>query len=74
MNAPILEHVTQATEQAESEAILAALNSMRWNRKRAAPLLKIDYKALLYKMKKLGIEHRFALPPPISDRQSAAPL
>ena len=28
----------------------------RWNRKQAAALLKIDYKALLYKMKKLGIE------------------
>ena len=55
-NAPILEQVTQAKEQAETEAILAALNSTRWNRKRAAALLKIDYKALLYKMKKLGIE------------------
>ncbi|MBV8842186.1 MAG: sigma-54-dependent Fis family transcriptional regulator [Bryobacterales bacterium] len=52
---PILEQVTQAKHQAETDAILAALNSMRWNRKKAAALLKIDYKALLYKMKKLGI-------------------
>jgi DNA-binding NtrC family response regulator len=37
---------------------MAALNSTRWNRKRAAALLKIDYKALLYKMKKLGVEDR----------------
>jgi len=54
--APILEQVVKAKEQAETDAILAALNSTRWNRKQAAVLLKIDYKALLYKMKKLGVE------------------
>jgi DNA-binding NtrC family response regulator len=32
-----------------------ALNATRWNRKRAAEMLNIDYKALLYKMKKLEI-------------------
>jgi two-component system response regulator AtoC len=55
-NAPILQQVVKAKEQAETDAILAALNSTRWNRKQAAALLKIDYKALLYKMKKLGVE------------------
>jgi two-component system response regulator AtoC len=53
---PILEQVTKAKEEAESEAIKAALNATHWNRKQAAALLKIDYKALLYKMKKLGLE------------------
>jgi len=53
---PILQRVTKAKQQAETEAILAALASTRWNRKQAAALLKIDYKALLYKMKKLGVE------------------
>ena len=53
--APILEQVTRAKRQAETEAILAALQATHWNRKRAAALLKIDYKALLYKMKKLGV-------------------
>jgi len=52
----ILEEVTKAKMQAETDAILAALNSTRWNRKRAAAMLNIDYKALLYKMKKLGID------------------
>jgi two-component system response regulator AtoC len=52
---PILEQVTLAKHQFETEAILAALNTTRWNRKKAAVLLKIDYKALLYKMKRLGI-------------------
>jgi two-component system response regulator AtoC len=56
--APILEQVTKAKQQAERDAILATLNSTRWNRKQAAALLKIDYKALLYKMKKLGIEDK----------------
>jgi two-component system, NtrC family, response regulator AtoC len=54
--APILEQVTRAKERAESEAIVAALNASHWNRKQAAVLLKVDYKALLYKMKKLGLE------------------
>ena len=53
---PILEQVDRAKHQAESEAILAALETTHWNRKKAATLLKIDYKALLYKMKKLGIQ------------------
>lgn len=55
---PILEQVTQAKRQAEADVILNALNSTRWNRKQAAALLKIDYKALLYKMKKLGMDDR----------------
>jgi two-component system response regulator AtoC len=53
---PILEQVDRAKLQAEAEAILAALQTTHWNRKKAASLLKIDYKALLYKMKKLGIQ------------------
>jgi two-component system response regulator AtoC len=52
----ILDRVQEAKLQAESDAILAALNATRWNRKRAAALLGIDYKALLYKMKKLSLE------------------
>jgi len=56
--APILEQVTKAKQRAEADAILAALHSTRWNRKQAAALLEIDYKALLYKMKKLGVEDR----------------
>lgn len=61
---PILEQVTKAKQQAESEAILAALNTSRWNRKKAAALLHIDYKALLYKMKKLSLEDSFVSFPP----------
>jgi DNA-binding NtrC family response regulator len=53
---PVLEQVTKVNRQAETKAILAALDSTRWNRKHAAAILKIDYKSLLYKMKKLGID------------------
>jgi len=67
---PILQQVTQAKRLAETDAIVAALNSTRWNRKQAAALLKIDYKALLYKMKKLGVEDR---PDPIPVEAEAAP-
>ena len=52
---PSLSRVNEAKKAAEVEAILAALQSSFWNRKQAAILLNIDYKALLYKMKKLGI-------------------
>jgi len=50
-----LEDVSRSTEKAEAAAIVEALEGSKWNRKRAAARLKIDYKALLYKMKKLNI-------------------
>ena len=46
----------QVRKVAETEVIMKALYSTQWNRKRAAGLLGVDYKALLYKMKKLGID------------------
>ncbi len=55
-NGAILAQVTKAKQEAETVAIIAALENTRWNRKQAATLLRIDYKALLYKMKKLGID------------------
>lgn len=59
-NKTILEQVHNAKNEAEKTAIIAALESTHWNRKKAASLLKIDYKALLYKMKKLDIDDRMA--------------
>ncbi len=61
---PILTRVTKANQQAEADAILAALESTRWNRKQAAVLLQIDYKALLYKLKKLGLDDKSAADSP----------
>jgi len=51
----VLQQVARAKAHAESDAIRKALDATRWNRKQAAQLLNIDYKALLYKMKKLSI-------------------
>lgn len=51
----VLRKVDSAHKAAEAEAIMEALSASRWNRKQAAVLLNIDYKALLYRMKKLGI-------------------
>ncbi len=43
-----------AARQAEREMILATLQKTNWNRKRAAELLQISYKAMLYKLKDAG--------------------
>ncbi len=44
-----------AKDEAEAEAIARALDETNWNRKQAAVLLKISYKALLYKIRQYGI-------------------
>jgi two-component system response regulator AtoC len=49
------EEVIREHERAETAAIVGALKACRWNRKRAAAQLGIDYKALLYKMKKMNL-------------------
>jgi len=54
----VLQQASRAKQEAEAEAILQALHSSRWNRKQAAALLQVEYKTLLYKMKKLSIEER----------------
>ena len=44
-----------AKDEAEAEAISKALEETNWNRKQAAAILKISYKALLYKIRQYGI-------------------
>ncbi len=46
----------EASIKAERDMILKALRGTNWNKKRAAHLLQISYKALLYKIKECGIE------------------
>ena len=45
-----------ASRQAERELILRVLGHTKWNRKRAAQELQISYKALLYKLKQIGVD------------------
>jgi len=44
-----------AKDGAEAEAITRALEQTNWNRKQAAAILQISYKALLYKIRQYGI-------------------
>jgi two-component system response regulator AtoC len=44
-----------ASRAAEKELILKVLSRTQWNRKRAAEEVKISYKALLYKLKQIGM-------------------
>ncbi len=45
-----------AAREAERELILQMLTRTRWNRKQAAEILGISYKALLYKIKENGLD------------------
>ncbi len=55
-NLSLKEIAKEASRAAEKEAILRALEITRWNKSKASKLLKISYKALLYKMKESGLE------------------
>jgi two-component system response regulator AtoC len=44
-----------ASRQVEKELILKVLTRTHWNRKRAALQLQISYKALLYKLRQMGL-------------------
>jgi len=47
----------KASLAAEREVISSVLEKTGWNRVRAAKALKISYRALLYKIKRVGLEH-----------------
>jgi DNA-binding NtrC family response regulator len=48
--------VRSVKDEAEMEAISRALTETNWNRKKAAALLQISYKALLYKIRQYDIQ------------------
>jgi two-component system response regulator AtoC len=53
--ASLKEASREASRRAERELIVESLERNRWNRTRAARDLQISYKALLYKLKQLGL-------------------
>jgi transcriptional regulator with GAF, ATPase, and Fis domain len=54
---PSLKEVQRdAIKKVESEMILKVLERTNWNRKKAARILSISYKALLYKIKETGLD------------------
>lgn len=50
----------KASEAVERQMILQALAECNWNRKRAAEMLQISYKAFRYKIKDMGIDRKTA--------------
>ena len=56
---PLKEVKKKAIREAESRLISSVLNETSWNRKRAAGILKISYKALLYKIKDYELDRNF---------------
>jgi DNA-binding NtrC family response regulator len=48
--------VRRTTDRVEREVIANALDTVRWNRRRAARMLGVSYKTLLNKMKTLGLD------------------
>ncbi len=65
-NGPIsLKKLTRQTvRKIEAKIILNALHANNWNRKKAARSLDISYRALLYKLKDVGIPTRRSLSAP----------
>jgi two-component system, NtrC family, response regulator AtoC len=56
-NPQSLKHAArEASRKAERQLILESLERTHWNRKRSAQELRISYKALLYKVKQLGLD------------------
>jgi len=53
---PLKQAAREASRKAERQLILESLERTHWNRKRSARELQISYKALLYKLKQLGLD------------------
>ncbi len=49
----------RATDKVEREVISYVLNRVGWNRAKAAKILKVSYKTILYKINELNITHRY---------------
>jgi len=57
-NLGLKEIAKKAAMAAEAAAIKEVLERVRWNRAETARLLKISYKALLYKIRQCGLDGR----------------
>jgi two-component system, NtrC family, response regulator AtoC len=54
-NIPLKHIAQQATRKMERDVILKVLQANHWNRRKAAEVLKISYRALLYKVRQAGL-------------------
>ncbi len=56
----LLKRITkEAVKEVERNLILSVLQANHWNRQRAAEVLKISYRALIYKMREAGLSSRW---------------
>src|SRR5262249_51469143 len=54
-----LKHIArQAVREMESNLILQVLRDNKWNRRKAAQVLNISYRALIYKIQEAGLAHK----------------
>jgi two-component system response regulator AtoC len=54
-NIPLKRIAQQVTRRMEHDVILKVLQANHWNRRRTAEILKISYRALLYKVRQAGL-------------------
>ena len=54
-NIPLKRIAQQVTRRMEHDVILKVLQANQWNRRRTAEILKISYRALLYKVRQAGL-------------------
>ena len=54
-NIPLKRIAQQVTRRMEHDVILKVLQANHWNRRRTAEVLKISYRALLYKVRQAGL-------------------
>jgi two-component system, NtrC family, response regulator AtoC len=54
-NVPLKRIAQEVTRRMEKDLILKVLQANHWNRRRAAEVLKISYRALLYKVRQAGL-------------------
>jgi two-component system response regulator AtoC len=52
---PLKRIAQQVTRRMEHDVILKVLQANQWNRRKAAEILKISYRALLYKVRQAGL-------------------
>jgi transcriptional regulator with PAS, ATPase and Fis domain len=73
-----LKHIAkQAVREMESNVILQVLRENKWNRRKAATVLNISYRALIYKIQEAGLsqkQHRKSIEPPVVSARSATAL
>jgi two-component system, NtrC family, response regulator AtoC len=73
-----LKHIAkQAVREMESNVILQVLRENKWNRRKAASVLNISYRSLIYKIQEAGLSqrhHRKGIESPVASARNAASL